>query len=167
LSDAEYILSLTRKTESNKIEFKETFHICIHQKTHKDKKIMHSSLKNVAAFLNADWWDLLIWVHDNWTITWIDLEMWKKESYDEYKQYFLNQIKNKLWKQFIAFISFKLVDIWWDKVLRVKCKPASLECRIQEPEKKRNTFYVRANPSAEPLDWPALSTYIFERFKRS
>jgi hypothetical protein len=168
LSDTEHVLALARKWETGNggaIELKETFHMCTEKKQHNHKDIKHSSLKNIAAFLNSDWWDLLIWVHDNWFITWIEVEFSKKiKTVDDYMLFFTWQVKNELWNQFRDYITSKLIDVSWKKVLWVRCKAAPVECRIKDPLTNKGTFYIRNNPEAQKLEWEELVSYIKDHF---
>lgn len=61
------LLALIAKGESQVSEFKETFGWSV-KENKKDDGVVHSSLKNVAAFLNTDGGKLLIGVHDNGSI---------------------------------------------------------------------------------------------------
>lgn len=157
LSYEDEILSLIRKGENKKTEFKQTFSKNIHT-SKKDKEIEKSSLKNIVGFLNAEGGTLLIGVADNGEITGVEDDFFK--SNDKYLLNFKNALNTKIGSEFYPLIDFDLFQVLDKHVLRVDCKPSQKACFYDG-----NEFYVRTNPATDKLEGRQLIEYVKRRFK--
>jgi hypothetical protein len=157
LSSEDEILSLIRKGENKRIEFKQTFSKNVHT-TKKDKDIEKSSLKNIVGFLNAEGGTLLIGVADNGEVTGIEDDIYK--SNDKYLLNFKNALKAKIGSEFYPLIEFDLFQVLEKHVLRVDCSPSQKACFYEG-----NEFYVRTNPATDRLEGRQLIEYVKRRFK--
>ena len=161
ISEVDHIRSLLRQGESKTVEFKETYSLCLREKT-KQKYVEDSSLKTVAAFLNSEGGTLLIGVSDVATIVGIELELDKFHggNRDKFLLHFKNALRSRIGEQFYPFISYDLVVVEEMTVLKVVCLPSRTACFMDE-----NTFYVRTNPSTDKIEGLKLIEYVKSRFK--
>lgn len=157
LSSEDEILSLIRKGENKKTEFKQTFSKNVHT-SKKDKEIEKSSLKNIVGFLNAEGGTLLIGVADDGEITGVEDDFFK--SNDKYLLNFKNALNTKIGSEFYPLIDFDLFQVLDRYVLRVDCKPSQKACFYDG-----NEFYVRTNPATDKLEGRQLIEYVKRRFK--
>ena len=157
LSSSDKVLSLVRQWESKTTEFKQTLKINIITKQ-KDKEMEKMVLKTIVAFLNSDWWTLLVWVKDNWEIYWIENDDYKNN--DDYLKHFHNLIRDKIGEGFFPLVDYNIVDINQNKVLLVDCQRSDTACYYEGKE-----FFVRTNPATDKLEWAKMMEYINKRFK--
>lgn len=156
LSQEDKILSLIRKGEGKKIEFKQTFSKNIRTKQ-RDKQIEKSSLKTIVGFLNAKGVTLLIGVSDDGNVTGIEDDFFKTK--DKYLLHFKNLINSKIGSAFYDLIDYDIFNVPNKKVLKVDCKASKEPCFYEETE-----FYVRTNPATDKLVGKSLMEYIKKRF---
>ena len=156
LSIEDEILSLIRKGEGKKIEFKQTFSKNVHTNK-KDQAMEKSALKNIVGFLNANGGTLLIGVADDNEITGIEDDFYK--SKDKYLLNFKNAINTKIGSEFYPLIEYDVYKVWDKKVLKVDCQPSKRACFYNV-----NEFYVRTNPATDRLEGQKLIEYVNRRF---
>jgi hypothetical protein len=157
LSQEDEILSLIRKGEGKKIEFKQTFSKNI-RTNKKDKEIEKSSLKNIVGFLNAEGGTLLIGVSDEGNVTGIEDDFFRTN--DKYLLHFKNLINTKIGSEFYPLIDFDIFTVLNKRILKVDCKASTEPCFYEETE-----FYVRTNPATDRLEGRRQMEYIKSRFK--
>lgn len=155
----EDINALIKKWESLTLEFKQTFFMDV-KKKHEEEYIKKESLKNIAWFLNKDWWTLLIWVCDNWDIYWIENDNYKSD--DDYLKRFKDIVKTNFIPSVLNLIHYEIVVIDNKKVLRIDC-PRSDELIFLKWE--LDWAYVRTNPAVEKISGAALVDYARMREK--
>ena len=160
LTEGDKIKSLVLQGESKSLEFKQTFELCLRQKT-KQKYVEDSCLKTIVGFLNSDGGILLIGVEDSGMIPGIDEErsMFHKDSNDKYLLYLKDKIKNRIGTPFFRYIDTTTVDVDGKTVIEVVCKPSDEEVFLDEKE-----FYIRTSPSTDKLEGKELSSYLKKRF---
>ena len=159
LSPADKVAALIPNGESKTLEFKQTFSLDI-KKGSKEKYIEKAALKTIAAFLNADGGDLLVGVDDAGNITGVDFEIDKfYKSHDKYLLNLKNHLKAKVGEGFYPLIDYSLVAMSDTHVLRVRCKPSTTPCFLENSE-----FYVRSGPSTDALEGKSQHEYIQGRF---
>jgi Putative DNA-binding domain len=159
LNDADKVKSLIRKGETDTIEFKGTFTLCL-KENQKKTDLALQCIKTIAAFLNSRGGFLLIGVADNGEITGIDLEveMFHKNS-DKFMLSFMDQLKYKIGEQFFPYIKQRLVAINGKHVVLVECLPSTKAVFVEEKD-----FYVRTNPATHRLEGQKQASYIENRF---
>lgn len=158
LSVQDEVLNYIRQWESLTIEFKQTFSLDVKQWTN-SKEIELSSLKSIAWFLNKEWWILLIWVEDNWSIYWIENEPLYKKSDDDYLKAFKDKLRDSIGIWNLDLVNYNIIEINSKKVLYVKCSKSKKEVYLFWKD-----FYVRSNPSTDKLEWRHLVEYIKSHF---
>tara|TARA_B110000902_G_scaffold62062_1_gene73346 strand:+ start:73 stop:1791 length:1719 start_codon:yes stop_codon:yes gene_type:complete len=156
LSIEDEILSLIRKGEGKKIEFKQTFSKNIHTNK-KDTVIEKSALKNIVGFLNAEGGTLLIGIADNSDVTGIEDDFFK--SKDKYLLNFKNAINTKIGSEFYPLIEYDIVNVWDKNILKIDCKKSTEPCFYDDKE-----FFVRTNPATDRLEGKKQREYIKRRF---
>lgn len=156
LTKEDSILSLIRKGEGKKIEFKQTFSKNI-RTNKKDKEIEKSSLKNIVGFLNAEGGTLLIGVSDDEDVTGIEDDYY--QSNDKYLLHFKNAINTKIGSEFYPLIDYDIYEVLGKRVLKIDCLKSSEPCFYEEKE-----FFVRTNPATDKLEGKKQREYIKRRF---
>jgi hypothetical protein len=147
--------------EKEDVEFKSTLRINLHT-NEMDKKMEHSVLKTLAAFLNSNGGNVLIGVRDDKEIIGVEKDIFQSE--DKYLLHLTNLIKHHIGKDFFHFMKVELVKLEENKsVVVVECgksdKPAFL--RMEQSEE----FFMRNGPSTVRLDGSELIDYVKRRFK--
>ena len=160
LTDGDKIKSLVLKGESKSLEFKQTFDLCLKEKT-KQKYVEQSCLKTIVGFLNTDGGVLLIGVEDSGLIPGIDHEREKfhHNSNDKYLLYLKDKIKKRIGTPFFRYIDTTVVEVESRSVVKVDCHPSDEEVFLDEKE-----FYIRTSPSTDKLEGKELSSYLKKRF---
>lgn len=160
LTEGDKIKSLVLQGESKSLEFKQTFELCLRQKT-KQRYVEDSCLKTIVGFLNSDGGILLIGVEDSGMIPGIDDErtMFHKDSNDKYLLYLKDKIKKRIGTPFFRYIDTTTVEVDGKTVIEVICKPSDEEVFLDEKE-----FYIRTSPSTDKLEGKELSSYLKKRF---
>jgi hypothetical protein len=154
------VLELIKKGESVKIEFKSTLRTNLHT-NQSDKKIEHSTLKTVTAFLNTSGGNLLIGVDDNKQILGLENDNFQNE--DKLALHLTNLIKNHIGNQFLPFIKFQIIQIENKKILLVICKESKKRVFLKTPNAEE--FFVRNGPASIKLEGNALIDYISHKFQ--
>ena len=175
LTEPEKAFSKILQGEGELIEFKETFSLDVRRfkndnnyKATKEEKIEHSSLKTIAAFMNAKGGDLFIGVDDNAVVLGIEAELVKfhKNSLDQYLLHLNNRIQDRFETPVMNMLSVKPLKLSGKIVINIQVSPSKNDPIFLKPN---SDFYVRSTPSTEKLTGNGMFSYIKERFsyKRS
>lgn len=154
-------ISMIKKGESKKCEFKSTLRTNVHTNEH-DKRIEHSAFKTIAAFLNSEGGTLIIGVDDEKKVVGLDKDNFKND--DKLYLHFTNLIKQFIGHEFISFLRFDLIPIKDKKVLRIDCKSCDKEVFLKNNNEEE--FYIRSGPSSVQLNGSKLLSYVKRRFKK-
>lgn len=156
----EVIKSKIDSGESLVTEFKSTLRYNIRAKQH-DKKITHSCLKTITAFLNSQGGVLLIGVKDSGKIIGIKKDGYK--DYDQFENALYNFIRNSISQEAATLINAKVHQYEDEEVCVVFCykspKPVYLNYNSTEEE-----FFVRTGPSTTKLTPSQIHGYISKNF---
>ena len=160
LTIEDHIKELIRNGENKKLEFKETFSLNMFTKQ-KDAKIVLSSLKTIAAFLNSDEVTLLIGVTDKGYCKGCKFEIDElhKGIEDKFLLHLKDSIRASIGLEYSVF--YKVNFIKMDKnisLIKIDCLRSNKECFIGED------FYIRTNPETDLLRGKKLLEYSRERF---
>ena len=175
LTEPEKAFSKILQGEGELIEFKETFSLDVRRfkndnnyKATKEEKIEHSSLKTIAAFMNAKGGDLFIGVDDNAVVLGIEAELIKfhKNSLDQYLLHLNNRIQDRFETPVMNMLSVRPLKLSGKIVINIQVSPSKNDPIFLKPN---SDFYVRSTPSTEKLTGNGMFSYIKERFsyKRS
>jgi hypothetical protein len=148
--------------EKENIEFKSTLRVNIYT-TELDKKVEHSALKTIVAFLNSEGGILLIGVDDKREI--IGIEKDRFENKDKFVLYLMSIIKQRIGNENLPLINPKIISLENKEIMRIECskseKPVFLKTENGEE------FYVRAGPSSSKLEGRNLLEYVNKRFRKN
>lgn len=163
------IIELLNKYESNKIEFKSSFCVHIHeliQKKNKeiigDKSFCGPYLKTIVAFLNSWWWEVILWVREEKSF-----EKFKRDEKikDEEINYSVLEKHEEIpWKYILWLwydMTFKNIDEEWiqkifDQTIHKNLDPNPvnlwiiIECKILDFFWKKIAKII-VPPSKEPV----------------
>lgn len=159
------IKTLIESGESSMVEFKSSLRYCLYQKK-PDKKIEHSSMKTIAAFINSDGGTLLIGVEDNKNILGLenDFSTLKKsgDKIDEFQKHIDNLIENYLSNSAFSFLDILFHELEEDVICEVKVKPNNKKHIILKniADGGKEEFFIRRSASTKALTATEMLEYI-------
>ena len=146
--------------ESSNLEFKSTLRWNIDAEI-KDKKMEHTVLKTIVAYLNSDGGTLLVGVKDDGSILGIELDQFDNE--DKYLLHFSQIVNERIGKQHTDCIDWDLKQIQDKKILRVDCDRSSTPVFLMEGN--QDEFYIRTGPSTVQLSTSEVLEYSKKHFR--
>jgi uncharacterized membrane protein (DUF2068 family) len=155
----EEIFEIIKTGENSKTEFKSSIRTNLYTNQF-DKKMEHSILKTITAFLNTSGGNLLVGVDDQGKI--LGLESDKFQNSDRLALHASNLIKNHIGNSLLPFIKFQIIKIEDKTILRIKCKPSKKRVFLKYEGKEE--FYIRNGPSSVKLEGSPLIEYIEHKF---
>lgn len=158
---SEEIKELIGKGEGSNLEFKSSLRANLHTKEI-DKRIEHSIMKTITAYLNSDGGTLLVGVSDSGEVLGTEKDMFPNK--DSLNLHVTNLIKNHIGNEFLPFIKFDLVPIDGKMVLKIECGKSNKHVFLKMGDNEE--FYVRNGPSSVKLDGNSLVDYIRNNFMR-
>mgnify|MGYP001584671289 CR=1 FL=1 len=156
------IISLIEEGEGHKVEFKSTLRTNLHA-NQIDKKMEHSVLKTVSAYLNSGGGTLLIGVSDKGEI--IGIENDNFPSIDKASLHINSLIKDHIGGEFLPFIKSEVVNINGKSVLKIECEKSHKEVFLKNGGEEE--FYVRNGASSVELFGRSLVDYIQYNFRKN
>lgn len=157
----DFVNQLIKGGESEKIEFKSTVRTNIYTNEH-DRRVEHSLLKTIVAFLNSTGGTLLVGVSDEGEV--IGLEIDKFKNQDKIKLHLVMLIKKHISNSHNAPISFDIIDFDGKIVMRIRCGKSSKQAFLNYSGEEE--FFIRAGPSSIKLTGSRLVDYVRSRFKK-
>ena len=161
-SQEKKIQRLIRQGESEKLEFKETLRYNIHTKEF-DRRISHSILKTVCAFLNTKGGTLLVGVSDKGSVEGLERDDFKTD--DKFMLYFNNLFRKQLGNEFIPFVSYEIVKVGKKSVFVVSCRESKKEVFLKN-DSDNEEFYIRTGPASVALTGSKLVGYVNRKFRK-
>ena len=156
-----YLESLISKGENKEVEFKQTFALDVKSRK-KEKYIVKSCIKTIAAFLNTEGGTLLVGVSDDGEILGIEEEVGLLyKNNDKFLLNFKDTLKANIGVKLLTSIVFNLKKEMDKTVLVVECLRSDEEVFIP-----KNEFYVRTNPATEKLEGRELIGYVKSHFQK-
>ncbi len=146
--------------ETEKVEFKSSLRRDIN-KNEINKELEVKVMKEICAFLNAEWGKIFIWVDDNSNILWLENDyktLGKKQDKDWFWLKLTELINNFLGKEIHQFISVNIYSTDNKDIAIIKILPSNKPCFINYDNKE--AFFIRAGTSAEPLSVSEATKYI-------
>lgn len=158
------VKSLIKEGESSSVEFKSSLRYCMHQKK-PDKKIEHSSMKTIAAFLNSDGGTLLIGVDDKKNILGLENDfntLKAGDKVDEFQKHLDNLIENYFGNSTFSFLKFNFHEIHGNVICEIKVEPNESNHTILKnmADGKKEEFYIRRSASSIILSPIEMIKYI-------
>ena len=158
---SEEIMGIIKKGEGERLEFKSTLRTNLHTGSY-DKKIEHSVLKTVVAYLNSYGGTLLVGVSDGGNI--LGLEKDGFVDNDALSLHFTNLIRHRIGNEYLPFIRFEIFPINDKHVLKIDCDKSNRHVFLKDGDEEE--FYVRNGPASVKLSGNALVDYISHKFGR-
>lgn len=155
--------------ENNTVEFKSSLRYCLKNKR-VDKKIEHSAIKNICAFLNSSGGKLLIGVTDDKEIIGLEDTDFITFKENDKKDAFLKHFDNLISKYFGNNLSMNLIvtfeTLKQKTVACINVLPNNQEpIFLKNPEKNNiEEFFIRRNASSVNLKMSELYKYIKEKW---
>ncbi|MBT7102568.1 ATP-binding protein [archaeon] len=159
ISQSKKAIEIINKGESETIEFKSSFRTNLHTKEF-DRRMEHSVLKTITAFLNTSGGNLLVGVNDGGHI--LGLEADGFQSDDKLGLHLTNLIKSHIGNEYLPFIKFEIIPITDKKILRIKCKESKKRVFLKFNNEQQ--FFVRNGAASIRLEGEALVDYIQHKF---
>ena len=156
------VLDLIKKGENEKTEFKSTLRINLHTNDI-DKKIEHSILKTITAFLNSKGGNLFIGISNKEEV--IGIEKDRFENTDRFNLHLTNIIKEKIGKKYAPLIELQTIKLKEKEIVLVKCKKSKSPVFLK-PSRNEEEFYIRAGPSSVEIKGSELIDYTEKKFKK-
>lgn len=169
LSEPEKAFNIILQGEGELVEFKETFSLDVRRfkndqnyKLIKEEKIEHSSLKTIAAFMNAKGGNLFIGVNDDAVVLGVneEIDQFHKGSLDKYLLHLNNKIQDRFETPIISMLSVKPLELSGKTVIKIQASPSKNPIFL----KPNSDFYVRSTPATEKLTGNGMMIYIKDRF---
>lgn len=156
------IKALIEEWESRTLEFKSSFKWDYYQNKVNDN-MKFQVIKTIAAFLNSDWWILLVWVKDDWEILWeeVDINSYQNKTLDSLLKDVDNMVKDYFWN-FKALINIRTEEIDWKLVLVFAVNKAHSPAYFKHNWDE--VFYIRNAASSTSLSMEEAVNYIREHF---
>jgi len=145
--------------EGDFMEFKSTLRKNLHTGIF-DKKIEHSVLKTIVAYLNSKGGTILVGVSDLGRV--LGLKEDDFSSHDKLQLYLTGALRTHLGNQFLHYINYELYPIEDKHILKIDCSPSNK--RVFLKWDKKEEFYVRHGSSSIHLYGGDLVDYIRHRF---
>lgn len=157
--DEPALMDLVGKGETTRCEFKSTLRINLHT-GEKDKRIEHSCLKTIAAFLNSHGGHLIVGVNDQGETLGIEADKFPNE--DNMNLHLVNLLKDRLGAQHMVHVEPRFETLDENRVLVVRCTPSSLPVYVKEGNSEQ--FFVRTGAATTELLPSQIQGYIKQRF---
>ncbi len=148
-----------KKGESENQEFKSTLRINLHT-NEPDKKIEHTTLKTITAFMNSKGGTLYLGVTDEGKI--LGIEKDKFPNKDKFQLHLTNIIKQKIGKKHLRLLSIETIKIKDRHITRIETKPSKSPIFLREG--KEEEFFIRVGPQTSKLSGSELLEYVDKRF---
>ncbi|MBM4070794.1 MAG: DUF262 domain-containing protein [Planctomycetes bacterium] len=159
LKDDRPIAEIIAAGETTRIEFKSTLRVNLHT-GQPDKKMEHSCLKTIAAFLNSHGGHLVIGVADSGEVLGIEKDGFPNE--DKMNLHMVNLLKDRLGPQHMLHIDPRFETLDGKKVLVVRCRPSNLPVYLKDGTTEQ--FFARTGAATTELLPSQIQAYIQQRF---
>ncbi len=157
----DYFLELVKEGEGETIEFKSSIRTNMHTNQH-DRRMEHSLLKTIAAFLNTKGGTLLVGVCDNGEI--IGLEKDNFKNIDKTNLHVSTLIRKYLGGEIARYITFETLRVDKKNIMNISCSKSKKPVFLKFNEIEE--FYIRVGPSSVRLEGSKLLSYVSQRFKK-
>ncbi|SMF22806.1 Predicted transcriptional regulator containing an HTH domain and an uncharacterized domain shared with the mammalian protein Schlafen [Alteromonadaceae bacterium Bs31] len=155
--------AIIRKGESQKIEFKSSFH-WDYRKQETNKSLENIILKTISAFLNSEGGILFIGVDDDGSVLGLenDYSTFSKKNSDGLSLALTNLLNQKLGKNIHSFIKIDIVGVNNSEICIVNVSACDKPVFLKEGASE--AFYIRASASSQPLSMSEAFEYIKGRW---
>lgn len=150
---------LVASGETTRCEFKSTLRLNLHTNEH-DKKMEHSCLKTIAAFLNSHGGYLVIGVNDDGVALGLEKDGFPNE--DKMNLHLVNLLKQRLGAEHLVHIEPRFETFNDKRVLVVRCNLSNLPVFLRDGNTEQ--FYVRTGAATTELKPSEIQAYLKQRF---
>lgn len=152
------VLELISQGESHELEFKETLEYNIHT-NQRTPELAKSSLKTIAAFLNADGGVLLLGVSDSGEVKGLDrdLQFVNRHNLDGFEQKLRSLLNSRFDPSPLGNVEITFEELQEGTVCQIKIEQSS------EPVAFDNDFYIRDGNGTRKLEGRALTDWLRRR----
>jgi len=160
-TDEKKLRELISKGENEKLEFKSTLRTNLHT-NQPDRKIEHSVLKTLVAFLNSKGGELIVGIEDKGNILGIERDNF--ENSDKFHLHLMNLIKQRIGKKYLELIKVETMKIQEKSIIRIYCNPSNKPVFLSQDDQEE--FYIRTGPSSNLIIGSELLEYVKKRFDK-
>ena len=150
---------LLESGETTRIEFKSTLRMNLHT-NQPDKKMEHSCLKTIAAFLNTHGGHLIVGVSDSSEVLGIEIDGFPNE--DKMNLHLVNLIKDRMGPQHMLHIEPWFATFQGKRILVIRCKPSNVAVFLKEGSTEQ--FFSRTGAATSELLPSQIQVYVQQRF---
>lgn len=167
---ADPIIKLSRKEESQTLEFKSSFQTAVENKAKPDT-LRNEVLKTIVAFCNSGGGDLLIGIQEK-TGTIHGIEVDKFENQDKFERHVANVISNKITPNpFMKLdgIKFSYCELKGKTICRIQVENATQNTFLKEKQEingqmqEVEVFYLRVAAMSKALKATEMAKFIEEK----
>lgn len=145
--------------ETTRVEFKSTLRLNLHTGEN-DKKMEHSCLKTIAAFLNSHGGYLVIGINDDCEALGLENDGFPNE--DKMNLHLVNLMKQRIGTEHLVHVDPRFESFTDKRVLVVKCKPSNLPVFLKDGNSEQ--FYIRTGAATSELKPSEVQAYMKQRF---
>jgi hypothetical protein len=145
--------------ETTRVEFKSTLRVNLHT-NQPDKKMEHSCLKTIAAFLNSHGGHLVIGIADSGEVLGIEKDGFPNE--DKMNLHLVNLLKDRMGPQHMLHIEPRFETLDDKRVLVVRCRPSNIPVFLKDGNTEQ--FFARTGAATTDLLPSQVQAYIQQRF---
>lgn len=145
--------------ETTRVEFKSTLRLNLHTGEN-DKKMEHSCLKTIAAFLNSHGGYLVIGINDDCEALGLENDGFPNE--DKMNLHLVNLMKQRIGTEHLVHVDPRFESFTDKRVLVVKCKPSNLPVFLKDGNSEQ--FYIRTGAATSELKPSEVQAYLKQRF---
>jgi hypothetical protein len=145
--------------ETTQIEFKATLRVNLHTGL-PDKKMEHSCIKSIAAFLNSQGGHLVIGVGDGGDVLGIEKDGFPNE--DKMNLHLVHLLRDRIGPHHMLHIDPRFEDLDGQRVLVVRCNPSNLPVYVKDGNSEQ--FFTRTGAATTELLPSQIQAYLQQRF---
>jgi len=145
--------------DTTRVEYKSTLRVNLYT-GQPDKKMEHSCLKTIAAFLNSQGGYLVTGVSDGGEVLGIEKDGFPNE--DKMNLHLVNLIKDRMGPQHMLHIEPRFEAVANKRVLVIRCKPSNIPVYLKDGNTEQ--FFVRTGAATTELLPSQIQLYIQQRF---
>lgn len=145
--------------ETTRTEFKSTLRVNLHT-NQPDKRMEHSCLKTIAAFLNSQGGHLIIGVSDSGEVLGLEKDGFPNE--DKMNLHLVNLIKDRIGPQHMLHIEPRFETFQDKRVLVIRCNPSDIPVFLKDGNTEQ--FFTRTGAATTDLLASQIQPYIQQRF---
>jgi len=160
------ILDIIKKGESEKVEFKSTYHFDVNNKQ-LNKALRLNVIKTIAAFMNSKGGTLLIGIDDKANIFGLQKDyslLGKRRNKDGFEQILCQEVSNRIGDEYFLYISINFPLVEKKEICRINVGISDKPAYVKEDREKN--FYIRSGNSTRQLATDKAIEYINNKWQK-